>query len=304
VAALRARQPAHSLIAVPRVLEPLTQVQVRNILTRTTGYLEGVTSHSLQPYRGCGYGRSLCGVACYVQHHGLLTRGAVWGHFVEARSNAAGSYRENVARERRWARRARGEFSIFLSSATDPFVPQERRQGITRAVLDAMLDEPPDALLVQTHAPDVARELPRLRALAQRCRLRVQLSIESDRDRLPGLPPPAATVAARIDAARRLRDAGLFTVVTLAPLHPIAEPQAFFARLSECADAVVIDHFIEGDGTPDGARTRRTALPAAMERVHPGSTQLAYRDAMVALARAALPGRVGVGRDGFAGRYA
>lgn len=289
---------------MPRALESLTSVRVRNILTRTTGYLDGVTSHSLQPYRGCSYGRSLCGVACYVQHHGLLTRGAVWGHFLEARSNAAESYRENVARERRWARRTRGEFSIFLSSATDPFVPQERRLGITRGVLDAMQDEPPDALVVQTHAPDVVRELPRLRGLSQRCRLRVHVSIEGDRDRLPGLPPPTATVARRLEALRRLREAGIFTVATLAPLHPIADPPAFFVRLSECADAVVIDHFIEGDGTPDGARTRRTALPAAMERVHPGSTRLAYRDEMVAAARAALPGRVGVGREGFAGRYA
>ena len=37
---------------------------------------------------------------------------------------------------------------------------------------------------------------------------------------------------------------------------------------------MVIDHFIEGDGssTGDGSRTRRTGLPVAMERVHPGST--------------------------------
>ncbi len=287
-----------------RAVESLTQVRVRNILTRTTGYLDGVTSHSLQPYRGCSYGRSLCGVACYVQHHGLLTRGASWGHFLEARSNAAESYRESAARERRWARRARGEFSIFLSSATDPFVPQERKQGVTRGVLDAMCEEPPDALVVQTHAPDVARELVRLRALAERCRLRVHVSIESDRDRLAGQPPPVSSVARRLEALRRLREAGIFSVVTVAPLLPIEEPPAFFGRISKSADAVVIDHVIEGDGTPDGARTLRTALPAAMERVHPGSTLLAYRDEMVAAARAVMPGRVGVGRDGFAGRYA
>jgi DNA repair photolyase len=279
-------------------------VRVGEILTRTTGYLDGVTSHSLQPYRGCSYGRALCGVGCYVQHHGLLTRGAAWGHFLDVRANAAESYRAGAPRERRWARRARGGFSIFLSSATDPFVPQERRQGVTRSVLDAMLDEPPDGLVVQTHSADVARELGRLRALAARCALRVHVSIESDRDRLPGLPPPASPVARRLDAARRLREAGIFTVVTVAPLLPIADPRAFFRRVADCADAAVIDHFIEGDGTPDGARTLRTALPAAMEALRPGSTRLAYRDEIVAAARAELPGRVGVGREGFAGRYA
>jgi DNA repair photolyase len=278
-------------------------VRVAKILTRSSGYLAGVTSHSLQPYRGCSYGRSLCGVGCYVQHHGLLTRGRAWGSFLEVRENAADAYRESAAAERRWARRARGEFSIFMSSATDPFVPQERRLGITRAVLAAMLDAPPDALVVQTHVAEVARERELLRALAARCRLRVHVSIESDRDRLPGLPPPAASVERRVAALRALREAGVFAVATLAPLLPLADPDAFFRRLDLCADAVVLDHFVGGDGTPDGARTRRTALPDAMEAVSPGSTRLAYRDEMTARARAILPGRVGVGQDGFAGRY-
>jgi len=266
-------------------------VRVAKILTRSSGYLTGVTSHSLQPYRGCTYGRSLCGVACYVQHHGLVTRGRPWGSFLEVRENAAESYR------------ARGGFSIFLSSATDPFVPQERRFGITRALLDAMLDEPPDALIVQTHVAEVARESARLRALASRCALRVHVSIESDRDRLPGLPPPAASVERRLAALRALREAGVFAVATVAPLWPIADPDAFFRRIAECADAVVIDHFVGGDGSADGARTLRTALPGVMEALSPGSTRLAYRDEMVAAARAVLPGQVGVGHDGFAGRY-
>ena len=71
----------------------------------------------------------------------------------------------------------------------------------------------------------------------------------------------------------------------------------------EYADAVVIDHYVGGDGSPDGSRTARTPLPAAMERALPGSSELAYRDRIVAIAREVLPGRVGVGRDGFAGRY-
>jgi hypothetical protein len=52
-------------------------------------------------------------------------------------------------------------------------------------------------------------------------------------------------------------------VVTVSPLLPIADPERFFARLAGLADAVVIDHFIGGDGTPDGSRTLRTGLPAA-----------------------------------------
>jgi DNA repair photolyase len=279
------------------------EATVRSILTRTTGYLSAVTSHSLQPYRGCSYGSALCGVGCYVRHNGWVTRGEAWGSFLEARTNAAERYREQAPRERRWARRARGEFAIFLSSSTDPFVPQERRLGVTRRVLEALCDDPPDALVLQTHSHRVTDYLDLYPRLSGACRLRVHLSIESDRDRLPGLPPPASPVARRLAAAEALRAAGLRVVVTVSPLLPIDDPERFFARVAEVAHAVVIDHFVGGDGSPDGGRTRRTPLPAAMEAVLPGSSELAYRDAIVAVARRALPGRVGVGAPGFAGTY-
>jgi len=281
----------------------ITETKVRGILTRATGYLRSVSSHSLQPYRGCTYGNALCGAGCYVQHNRFLTRDEPWGSFLEARMNAAGAYLDQLDRERRWARRARGAFSVFLSSSTDPFVPQERRYGITRGVLEAMLEAPPDALILQTHTHRVTDYLDLYPSLAGRCDLRVHLSIESDRDRLPGLPPPASSVERRFEAAGALKAAGLRVVVTVSPLLPIAEPEAFFSRIAVAADAVVIDHFIEGDGSRGGARTWRTPLPAAMARVDPASTSLAYRDEMLALARRIMPGRVGVSIDGFAGRY-
>jgi DNA repair photolyase len=281
----------------------VNEARVGSILTRASGYLRDVSSHSLQPYRGCSFGGSLCGVGCYVQHNAWVTRGAAWGSFLEARVNAAQAYRAQVARERAFARARGRPFSIFMSSATDPFVPQERRYRVTRAVLEAMLDEPPDVLILQTHTHRVADEGERLRALAARCELRVHLSIESDRDRLPGLPPPASPVARRLEAARALREAGLRVVVTVAPLLPIADPRRFFARVAEAADAVVVDHFIGGDGSRGGSRTRRTELPAAMQVVEPESTSLVYRDRVVAIAREIMPGRVGVGAAGFAGRF-
>ena len=280
----------------------ITEARVRRILTRASGYLEDVCSHSLQPYRGCSFGRSLCGVGCYVQHNRFVTRGAPWGSFLEVRVNAADCYRDEAPRERRWARRSRGRFAIFFSSSTDPFVPQEAKRGVSAGVLDAMHDDPPDVLIVQTHGDGVLRVRERLRALARRCEVRIHVSIESDRERLPGLPPPACSVERRFAAVAALRRDGLRTVVTVSPLLPIGDPHAFFQRVGDTADAVVIDHFIGGDGSADGARTRRTALPAAMEQQEPGSARLAYRDRMITLARTLLPGRVGVGAAGFAGK--
>lgn len=286
----------------------VTETTIKNVLTRTTGYLRSVSSHSLQPYRGCTFGNSLCGVGCYVQHNGHVLAGRRWGGFLEVRTNAAESYRANYEREARWARRPGiegrgGEFSIFLSSATDPFLPPEFRFGVTRSVLEAMLDQPPDVLMLQTHSHQVARYVDLLSDLAARCRLRVHVSIESDRDTLPGLPPPASSVVRRLEACETLKTAGLWTVVTVSPLLPIENPDTFFARIAEVANAVVIDHFIQGDGSALGTRTLRTALPEAMRAICAESVTLEYRDRMVEVARQSLPGRVGVSIDGFAGRY-
>lgn len=281
----------------------VAQVDIGNVLTRTTGYLRTITSHSLQPYRGCPLGRSLCGVGCYVQHNRWLTKGREWGSFLDVRTNAAVSYRRHAEREARWARRERGTFSIFLSSATEPFPPQERRYGATRSVLEAMLDQPPDTLVVQTHSHRVSAHVSLLLKLARRCALRVHLSIETDRERMPGLPSHASPIGRRFEAAECLRAAGIRTVVTVSPLLPIHDPGHFFARIAEVADAVVLDHFIGGDGSKAGTRTRTTRLPGAMAAVDPSSVDLAYRDRMADIAQRHLPGRVGIGIDGFAGRF-
>lgn len=292
----------------------VTETTIQNILTRTSGFLRTVTSHSLQPYCGCAFGNSLCGVGCYVQHNGHLLRGRRWGSFLEARTNAAESYLANYDSEARWARQKSqngskstdgrdGLFSIFCSSSTDPFVPQERRFRITRSLLEAMCRRPPDRLILQTHSHHVADDIDICRELAARCDLRIHVSIETDREQLEGLPPHASPVEKRLATCARLKQAGLRTVVTVAPLLPIADPDRFFARIAEVADAVVLDHFIQGDGSPDGARTSRTPLPAAMRQIDPDSLDLSYRDRMAAVARKHLPGHVGINIDGFAGRY-
>lgn len=287
----------------------VTETTIQNILTRTSGFLRTVTSHSLQPYCGCSYGNSLCGVGCYVQHNGRLLRGRRWGSFLEARMNAAESYLANYDAESRWARNQPktegrdGLFSIFCSSSTDPFVPQERRFHITRSILTAMYRRPPDRLILQTHSHFVTDEIDLCRELAAKCDLRIHVSIETDCEQIDGLPPPASSIEKRFDACARLKAAGLRTLVTVAPLLPIAAPDRFFARIAEVADAVVLDHFIGGDGSPDGSRTSRTPLPVAMRQIEPVSLELVYRDRMAAFARKHLPGRVGINIDGFAGRF-
>jgi DNA repair photolyase len=158
-------------------------------------------------------------------------------------------------------------------------------------------------LILQTHSHHVADYVPLYRKLIQVTNLRVHISIESDLDELPGLPKSASPVSRRMEAAATLKKNGVRVIATVAPLLPIADPEAFFEKLSQVADAVVIDHFIAGDGSSNGTRTQRTELPQAMAEVNPQSVELSYRELMIEVARKYFGPRVGVNIAGFAGRY-
>ena len=140
----------------PRATEHEDRNRLRRLdLDPGVGYLETVCSHSLQPYRGCPFGASLCGVGCYVRHNIYVTRGGLGG-LPGGPIERGGSVPRGYDRERGVGPGEAGGFVIFLSSATEPFPPQEARHGSRDSVLRAMLERPPDGLIVQTHSPRVA----------------------------------------------------------------------------------------------------------------------------------------------------
>ncbi|MDH5763507.1 MAG: hypothetical protein OEZ51_11020 [Nitrospinota bacterium] len=280
----------------------ITEIQCQSILTRAGGYLHEVCSHSLNPYIGCGFGRSACGVGCYVRHNAWLTKGRDWGGFVEVKMNAPEVYLKTWEGEKRWANRRQQPFAVFFSSSTEPWQAVEKRYRLTRRLLEAMRACPPEELILQTHTTAMLDDIHLVAELSQHCRLRVHVSIEGDTERLPGLPPPPATVAGRVELLRQLSSAGIVAVACLSPLYPMKNPASFFEQIAQAgASAVVIDHFIEGDGTREGSRTWKTDLPRSMETVDPESTRLAYRDRIAAIAQKYLP--VGISAAGFAGHY-
>ncbi len=274
----------------------------KTLLTRASGYLKGVCSHSINPYSGCGFGLSSCGEGCYVRFNHWLTQGREWGKFVDVKTNAGDLYIKSAEKEKNWAHKRSIPFAIFMSSSTDPWQPAERKYRVTRAILQAMEGHPPDELILQTHSTSILDDQDTLLKLSRLCSLRIHLSIEGDRNRLPGLPPPPYSIDQRIVALKNLSALGLKTIACLSPLYPLENPHQFFDRVREAgASAVIIDHFIEGDGTADGSRTLKTRLPLAMSQVHEDSVHLPYRNHIVKIARTYLP--VGVSAQGFAGRY-
>jgi DNA repair photolyase len=282
----------------------IREVSVRSIVNKTGGYLGGFT-HTINPYHGCAFGKTLCGMPDYAP--GIVRsfgEEREWGTYLDVKVNAPERY---AADHERIRSTARPEMRIYMSSVTDPYVPQERRYRITGRILEAMRERPPDLLALQTHTPNPLWDEDLLAALSGRFPLSVQISVETDRESLgPLFPRHAYPVGDRIDALRRLRERGLSTVAVVSPLWPIQDVERFARSLEEAATYVVLDHWLIGDGS-NGARTRcRMVAPGksfpdllieagfeewtrleALERVREVFTRVLGKD------------RVGISKEGF-----
>ncbi len=205
------------------------------LLTSTGGYLEGYT-HTLNPYVGCAFACTYC----YVRKMPVaLFRQEPWGSWVDMKTNPA----SQLARELRRAKE-RGKVFIFMSSATDPYQPAEYREQVTRRLLEAMCDEPPDFLWVQTRSPLVMRDTDLFVELGKR--VRVSVTVETDREDVRRkVAPQSPPVAARFRALEKMREQGIDVQATIAPVMPYSDQ--FAARLYDAAERVGIDGF-SGDG--------------------------------------------------------
>jgi len=115
-----------------------------------------------------------------------------------------------------------GDAAIVIGTATDPYQPAERRFGITRSVLEALLKFNRLHLGIITKSPLITRDIPLLRAITARHRLKIHVSLATcDGALLRRLEPRTPMPHARIRALAQLTAAGLDAGVLVAPIVPL-----------------------------------------------------------------------------------
>jgi DNA repair photolyase len=219
----------------------------KTLLNKGTGYLCGYT-HSLNPYTGCSFGCSYC----YVRQMPVsLFRKGEWGTWVDIKLDAA----ELLRKELRKAK-AKGKVTIFMSSSTDPYQPIEYKERVTRSLLEVMVEDPPDFLLVQTRSPLVRRDIDLLLRLGDR--VRVSMTVETDLEGIRKVFTPAAPpINARFKTLELLKEAGVPTQATIAPVLPSSED--FPKKLKPLVSRVCVDDYFMGDGS-GGKRTKKLGV--------------------------------------------
>ncbi len=223
--------------------------EARGLLNRVGGFA-GAFDYTLNPYGGCSLGCSYCYAANFAPSP---EKRRDWGRWVRIKTNA-------VELLERAAPRLAGR-SIYMSSATEPYQPVERRVGLVRGLLEVLAALPPEQqpqLVVQTRSPLVARDAD---LLARLSRVRVQVTVNTDNDRarraFEGRCPSASQ---RLKAARALVDAGVEVGIYMTPLLPLADPEAFAAdMIATGATRFAVQPFHGGAGrfsrgTPEAAK--------------------------------------------------
>ncbi|MGA2409749.1 MAG: radical SAM protein [Candidatus Binataceae bacterium] len=224
-------------------------------LAPTGGFLSGF-AFSLNPYVGCPFGAAGGCPFCYVRALPVArTEPGGWGEWVIAKANLP----ELLERElHTLARNGKlADAAIFMSSATDPYQGWERRLGLTRRILEVIASNPPRRLLLQTRSPMVERDIDLIQLLGQRAI--VSMTLETDDDNVRrAMTPTSPSVARRIATMARLRAAGIFTQMAIAPMMP-NDPDHFAAIADTVADRVIVDTYFDGDGA-SGRRSRSLGM--------------------------------------------
>jgi DNA repair photolyase len=200
------------LPASPAALTEVTTEIARSVITRNSSPDIGF-EQSLNPYRGCEHGCSYC--YARPSHSYLnLSPGLDFETRLVAKVNVAQRLREELSRPG-YAPRL-----IAIGTVTDAYQPIDREWGLTRQILEVMLETRHPCALV-TKGSGVLRDLDLLGELARNGLVAVLVTLTTlDAELSRRLEPRAAAPHRRLDMMRRLADAGVPVGVSVAPQIP------------------------------------------------------------------------------------
>ncbi len=184
---------------------------------------------SINPYHGCEHGCIYCYARpthCYLGH----SAGLDFETKLYAKPDAAALLEKELAHPRY------EPATIALGTNTDPYQPIERQRRITRSILE-VLERTGHPVGIVTKSVLVVRDLDILSRMAERGLAKVALSVTTlDRRLARAMEPRAAAPEKRLDAVRRLAEAGVPTGVMVAPIVPGLNDWEI-ERILEAADA-------------------------------------------------------------------
>lgn len=179
-------------------------------------------------YRGCSHGCIYCDSRskCYHMEHDFED--------IEVKENAVDLLACALKHRRK-------KCMIGTGSMTDPYIPLEMELGNVRKALQLICAHG-FGFTVITKSDRILRDLDLLQEINEKTKCVVQMTLTTyDEDLCRKIEPNVSTTMERFEALKRLRDAGIPTVVWLTPVLPFINDTAenISGILDLCAEADV-----------------------------------------------------------------
>jgi DNA repair photolyase len=187
------------------------EIPTRSILNRTKPNMP--FRWTINPYRGCEFGCKYC-YARYT-HEFMEMDVQAFEDRIYAKSAVAQLLRQELTRIDR-------NEAIAIGTATDPYQPAERRFGRTRSILEVLARERGRHIGIITKSDLIVRDVELLREIGRGNVLSVHVTVTTLDEKLARLlEPRAPRPGLRLDAVRRLSQAGLIVGVNPNPIMPL-----------------------------------------------------------------------------------
>ncbi len=197
---------------LPPLKTEVTLVQAKSILTRNASP-DIPFDRSINPYQGCEHGCIYCYARPTHAYWGL-SPGLDFETKLFAKANAAALLRSELS-----APGYRPDV-ISIGANTDPYQPVERELKITRSILE-MLAECEHPFGIITKNALIERDIDLLAPMAEKNLVRAFVSVTNlDNSLARRLEPRASAPMRRLEAVRRLAEAGIPVGVMVAPVIP------------------------------------------------------------------------------------
>ncbi|HEY1767082.1 MAG TPA: radical SAM protein [Terracidiphilus sp.] len=211
-------------------------LESRSILSRVNSKRGAPFSHAINPYRGCEFACRYC----YARYtHEFLERSPEeFEHKIYFKENAAWLLEQEL-------RRLKPGTHIGLGTATDPYQPLERKQRITRSLLEVFARFSGFILGIVSKSTLVGRDVDLFQEIARHNKLTIHLTVTTVNARLARiLEPRAPRPDLRIRTVAQLRHAGLRAGVLCSPLMPgITDSRSSIAAVAKAAQAAGASFF-------------------------------------------------------------
>ncbi len=175
------------------------RINTKDYLTRSN---LPASDYVINPYVGCTHACKYC-YARFMKR--FTAHREEWGKFIDVKE----------CEKPIDIKRLKGK-SVFMSSVTDCYNPYEEKYGITRKIVERLVDADCQ-LTIATKSTLILRDIELLKKISN---LKVAFSINTLNDAFRADMDKGSSIQDRIHAITRLHQAGIHTVLFMSPIFP------------------------------------------------------------------------------------